>query len=143
MGTQWSPTRVTCTAPAAPTPGTTPVTLLLASLLPATSDQTFPPPASQRPECPSFLRVDTGLNFTFTPTPPPALVSLEPRHGPAAGGTVVTLQGTGFVSSAGPPPRVALLARLGRASRTVEVPLAVTAVNSTVMTVIMVRLLCD
>jgi hypothetical protein len=40
----------------------------------------------------------TEANFTYTVGP--AITSLTPSHGPAAGGTVVTINGTGFAPSA-------------------------------------------
>ncbi|MGW7007029.1 IPT/TIG domain-containing protein, partial [Streptomyces sp. NPDC054933] len=40
-----------------------------------------------------------GMPFTYTTTPVPAIASVSPSSGPAAGGTTVTLTGTGFTSA--------------------------------------------
>ena len=45
-----------------------------------------------------------ALGYTFDPdgvTPAPALLSLDPNHGPLTGGTVVTITGTGLIGSTG------------------------------------------
>ncbi|TMD38135.1 MAG: hypothetical protein E6I88_14610, partial [Chloroflexi bacterium] len=39
--------------------------------------------------------------FNYPPPPPPAVSAIDPNSGPAAGGSVVTISGTGFSTSAG------------------------------------------
>jgi hypothetical protein len=59
----------------------------------------FGPPDSI--STPGVQNGDGAVTVTYTPVSRPALTSLSPNQGPAAGGTVVTISGSGFSTTPG------------------------------------------